>query len=339
MPVQYSSSGGGGGGAFTPGNTRYVDAVNGLDSNTGGPTDPFQTISAAMSSIGSATSNADFNTDATARWLIEVGPGVYTENVSVPTRQFIDIHLNNALISGNVTQTFDASVIGSGPIIQNKLVIRGDDVRAEYTGSQMPYSGISGNVVLAQNNSPTSFMQLYLLETGVGGNIEANLGSVNPANFDCSVECIGAMVAGDIQANSGNAITLYAHDCNDSGTRSLGGVTGQVSLYRLSDVIFSGIVIPTGSNGYWTNVVFLSGANDLTGYGGTVNADLSSYNSFYVNVPSKGTFTFHLTDAIPQLSTDPVTPPLESAWVLYNGTTYQLSYRTLQGTTVRTLLS
>lgn len=306
MSVRYGSSGGSSSNVFTPGNTRYVDAVNGLDSNSGGPGDPFQTIGAAMSNIGSAANNTIFNTDATARWLVEVGPGVYIENVNVPTRQFIDVHLNNALISGNVTQTFDASVIGAGPIIQNKLIIRGDDLRAQYVGSEMPLSGVSGDITLTQTGSPTSFMQLYLMETGVGGNIIAQTGSTN---FDCSVACVNVMVGGSIQTTSGTAITLYAAHCDESVSKSIGGISGAVTLYQMNNVTFAGPVVASGhAGGRWYNVVFFAGANDFTGYANTVSSDANSYQSFVTNVPTMGTVTFSLIDTALGMAYAPTTP-------------------------------
>lgn len=308
-PIIYpGGNGGGGGGTFTPGNTRYVDAVKGSDSNTGGPTDPFQTIQAALNNIGSATTQDQYNTDATARWLIEVGPGVYTENVSVPTRQFFDIHLNNAYINGNLAQVFNANVIDNARIIQNKLVIRGDDLRATYTGAQLPLSGIAGNVTLSQNGSPSSFMQFYLMETGVAGNIITQEGIIDPHTFSCSVSCVNAMVVGNIQAQSGTSITLYAAHCDESVTKSIGGVSGTVTLYQLNNVIFSGACVASGqSGGHWYNVVFDSAAHDFTGYAGTVLADANSFSSFEANVPMKGTFSFSLIDNATGINYTPTT--------------------------------
>lgn len=277
------------------GNTKYVNGATGNDSNTGGPTDPFATINAAMSAIGSATTIAEYNNAATARWMVEVSPGIYTENVNVPTRQFINIQLHNADIEGNVTQSFNGNVIDSAQTIQSKLVVRGDDLRARYPGSKMPFTGITGSVIFTVTSTGMApFMQFHLMESGIGGNFHT---FQNGVNFDTSLVLENAQIIGGILSTAGAAITLYAHQCDDSTSQGIGTIAGEVSLYVLENVAFTGAISPTGQDGgRWFGVVFPSAAHDFSQYAGTVGMDANSFASFFTNVPTKGTFTKSLID-------------------------------------------
>lgn len=292
---------------FNPANTIYVDGVNGLDSNLGGPTSPLKTIGAAMTKIGSATTSAEYNNAMTSRWMVEVSPGVYTENVNVPTRQFINFQLHNADIHGNVTQSFNGNVIDPAQVLQSKVVFRGDDLRARYPNSHMPFSGITGNVIFTVISSGQApFMQCHIMETGIGGNFQT---FQNGINFDTSLVLENAQVIGGVLSTPGAAITLYAHQCDDSTSQGIGAVAGEVSLYVLENVAFTGAISPTGQDGgRWFGVVFPSAAHDFSGYAGTVEMDANSFASFFTNVPTKGTFTKSMIDKANGVGYTPATP-------------------------------
>jgi hypothetical protein len=306
VPISLANNlGSSAGGAF------YVNNESGSDLNAGGPATPLATIGAALAKIGSATSISDFNDPANSRWLIEVAPGVYTENLDIPTRQLIDIHLNNALVIGNVAWGFDGTVVDVSLIQQAKLILRGDDLRAQYPAAGMPLSGISGSVSLTTVGVHLApFLQVHIIETGIGGQfITATTADLN---FDTSLVLQSAELIGGISSEIGAAITLYADHCERESSESIGPVTGPVTLYVLNNTRFSGAVVPTGaSGGRWTNVAFASAASDFSGYSGTVSMDSVSFNSFIVNVPTPGTFPIVLLDGAKGIA---YTPTVSGNW-------------------------
>jgi hypothetical protein len=291
---------------FSPSNTRWVDK-GGSDLNDGGPTSPFLTIGAAMASIGNAASIADFNSTTNSRWLVEIGPGVYSESVSVPTRQIVVFHLSDAYISGNVSWSFDGTVIDTSMIQQAKLIIRGDDMRAQYPSAGLPLTGVSGNITLTVTGVHIApFLQVYLMQTGVAGQFITRNSSLN---FDTSLVLENAQVIGGISSDTGAAVTLYANSADTSANQSIGAVSGEVELYVLKNVTFSSTVVSTGQDGgRWTNVLFPAAAHNFSGYAGTVSMDATSFQSFYTNVPNKGTFTTVLLDGARGLAYTPSTP-------------------------------
>lgn len=299
---------------FTPTNVRYVDGGNGSDDNTGGPTSPLKTISAACASIGSATTSAEYNDAATAYCMIIVSPGTYTENVALPQRQIVSLQLQSALIVGDVTQVFSGP-LATGPNVQHKVLICGNDSRPSYTAAGIPLTGVQGNISLLQND-PSGVTILQLLNTGVTGNIT---GDATIGTYTLQIFFDNAMYLGDILVLNGVSSTVYAVNCNQSGSKSLGGAQGAVTLSHLNHVIFTRALVISGqSGGAWYNVQFSNHAHDFTGYAGTVNADANSYQSWVTNVPTKGTVAFSLVDSALGVAYVPTT---SSNWPVVPATT------------------
>lgn len=291
--IRPNNSGGSGGPPFVPGCVRYIDGINGADSNTGGPTAPFKTIQAAVNSIGSPATAEAYQSAAESRCMFVIAPGIYTEDVELPTRQIIYIQMNGALIVGNVRQQFNGLLAQGGAILQHKVIIVGSDERSVYTGANIPLVGIQGNLT-SLVSEPSGQAMFQLFGCGVTGDI---LADSTVGSYTLQLTMTKAMCLGDIKTAGSNTITLYATDCDTSTSKNLGGVNGAVTLYALRNVLFSRAVVASGqSGGRWSDVQFADLANDFTGYAGTVQADANSFASFQTNVPTKGTVAFSLVD-------------------------------------------
>jgi hypothetical protein len=294
----------------------------------------YTTIQAALDAIGDAVDDAEFNNDLKSRYIIEVYPGVYTENLSIPTRQIIQIRLHSAKIVGNVTWSLDGTVM-DGAIQQAKLLIIGDDLRNAYNLASQPISdAVVGDVEINVIGGVGSlnFAQLHIINAGVTGDIHGTK-PVGGIDFTLQLFCENAIVgnsgagAKGFVCDAGVAGTLYASNMDTSSSFSFGKVNGQVNLNVLRNVRFRGPVDVNSTHGRWFNVEFGSGlAHDFTGSSGTIVADSNSFNSYSDNVPTKGAEIFNLIDIsrfIQILAADPAATAVNRARVWYNSTDRQ----------------
>ncbi len=272
-------------------NLVYVNGVGGSDIiGTGAQIRPFKTIQAALDSFGSAATQAEYAADATSRYRVIISPGVYTEDLAIPTRQIIQIDMDGVLIVGNVTQNIVAAVQQSAAK-QTKLIFAGQDLRSMYTGAtNLPTSGIQGNLTLTVTGSSTSFTpQIHILHSGVSGNIVWDTGN-SPYNGQLFVE--QGLIVGDIVVTSGKGLTtaLYAMDCDTSSSKAIGGATGDLALTLMRNVrITRAMTLTSTSGGRWTNVSFGSGlSHNFSGMSGAVTVDSVARKSYSDNVPTKG---------------------------------------------------
>ena len=292
--------------------TFYVDRTAAAGGD-GSICKPFQTVQQAMDAIGAAATSAEFQDQNLRGWMVFVAPGVYTENVAVPLRPEITVALNNALIVGDLSMTFDWAPFSlQGPLQQVKLKIIGNDLRSAYQpnlNTQMPINGVDGNIVFNPSNGGSSlFIQLHLINTGVAGTPGAfadpptGTGHVKTSSTPHSFQvfCENAIVKGDFYIPAGAAGTLYAANTDTSSSASFGGVLGAIVLNVLHNVRFLRPVdTSAGAGGRWFNVEFRAGqAHDFTGTAGTISADYNSFVSYFSNVPTKGAETFTILDVL-----------------------------------------
>lgn len=300
------------GGCPAAARTFYVDRTAAAGGD-GSVCKPFQTVQQAMNAIGPAATSASFQDQNLRGWMVFVAPGVYTENVAVPLRPEITVVLNNAVIVGDVSMTFDWAPFSlQGPLQQIKLKIVGNDLRSAFQtnlNTQMPIDGIDGNIVFAPSNGGSSlFIQLHLINTGVTGvpgtfaDPPTGTGHIKTSAtaHSCQVFCENAIVKGDFYVPAGAAGTLYIANSDSSSSASFGGVIGAVVLNVLRNVRFLRPVdTSSGAGGRWFNVEFRSGqAHDFTGTAGTISADYNSFVSYFNNVPTKGGETFTILDVL-----------------------------------------
>jgi hypothetical protein len=226
-----------------------------------------------------------------SRYVIRVAPGVYTENLVIPTHQYIVLDLEAALIVGNVTWNVDGAITGASSS-QSKLVIRGTDLRSMYEGAGVPLNGIQGTLTIMGLNAALSSHTptVHLNNVGVSGAVTFDSTSAAGAYLgqlfidDCILE--GAIVAGT--GVVGMSVTLYAQNCDTSSSKSIGGVSGFVNPYVLRNVRFTGAVVTTNTvlGGRWFDVEFLTASHDLSAASGTINMDANTAHSFLAKVAS-----------------------------------------------------
>ena len=265
---------------------------------------PYLTIQAALTRIGSAASSVIFQAALNSRWTINVAPGIYTESLTIPSRQVINFNLQGVKIIGNVAWTYDGDIVaGGGPIDSPKVAFIGTDLRSGYNDGEYALSSIVGNITI--DNSSTAFAQpnFYLLNYSVDGNITTS----NTGTGDYIAQIMGNnfMLSGNVictnttgPAAHGRA-ALYYWTSNSSGAYSAGGaigignVPGNIGLSVLNDVRFTNPV-KTNNNagGRWFQTFFPAGSN-FTGAAGVFSVDSSSYASYKANVtPGGETFSF-----------------------------------------------
>lgn len=272
---------------------RYVDPINGDDSNSGSILSPFQTIQAALNDLD-AVDVTDY--DATTRVQVVLSPGVYTENLTIPRRKIVDIVLNSSLITGNVTWNLDGSFFSGTH--QQKLIIRGNDHRSMYTGVNIPLVGIDGDITVNGTLLSGSTPQLHILQAGVSGDITFD--STDVSGYNSQTFISEGFYLGDIIVvpAKGIASSLYAKNSDTSSSMALGGISGRVTLAILTNSRLLRPVVASGTGGgRWVSSEFKAAtAHDFTGYAGTVSCDATTFGSWYSNVPTKGTVTPVLLD-------------------------------------------
>lgn len=274
--------------------TLYVSKAGSDTTGTGSINAPYLTIQKAATVIGSAASNAEFN-DATKRlYRVIVDGGVYTETVTFGTRPFVDLDLRSAMITGDVIVHYDQGAIFGAGLNAPKFCIMGDDLRPQVGLS--PVTGVTGNVRIQSTSGSSIIFNLMIKNTGVTGNITAEETTGGGFLLGCFLERM--TYGGDVKClGAGSAVTLYAQNCNYSGSNSLGGVLNAL-VYQISNARFNRPVVTNigNSGSRWFNTQFVAGANDFTGATQTVSADANSIESFDANVPSPGGTTFTRLD-------------------------------------------
>lgn len=294
-------------------NVLYVSKDGNDSTGDGSLAKPYLTIQKAADIIGAASNSTEFNDPALRFYRVNVGPGVYTENVLFGTRPHIILDLSSALIIGNVTQQYNQGGTFGGTFQSTHLSIIGSNLRS-YTAPTSPRLGVEGEVILESIGGGSSlFMLLSLIQTGITSNIRKRLGS-GGGQFTGQVFIDSTNVGGQVINESGSgSTTLYAANSDTSSSQSLGGASGVVNLYVIRNVRFVGPVVVNSAHGRWFNVEFEAGhAHNFTGSSGTISADANSYGSYFENVPTKGSETFNLLDRARGIKSD-VTPSNYSA--------------------------
>lgn len=291
-------------------NEIFVDTKNGSDSNIGGPSSPYKTIQAALTSVGNAANATAFNDATQAYYVFHIRPGVYTENITIPNRQYVELYMPGVQISGNLTWAMDGANLQTGAVQKPKLVLKGNDSRSMYTTSNYPTTGLTGNITIS--NTAVTQLVVELQSTGVGGNITL---LNTPATNATLLFVTDSIIIGTTSAQTGSQITLYARDCQTSGSRTIGPISGPVLLDTLYNINFVGLItIPSNTNnGNWFNVQFPAAANDFTGSTQNILGDSNSLASFLANVAvgKRGTFTPTYADIA---STVGYTPTTSGNW-------------------------
>lgn len=145
-------------------NQVWIDADNGSDvTGDGSKSNPFETLAAAAASIAAPTTLAEFTTSVT----FHVGPGTYTDDVTLPYRLNQSIIGYEAFIAGTITWDYDLQYYdGNPPIGVGKLTLN--------MSSPKPL-GLGFVDLITKNAAPTrnkvAERSIYLSKTIIIGSI------------------------------------------------------------------------------------------------------------------------------------------------------------------------
>jgi hypothetical protein len=200
--------------------------------------------------------------------------------------------MDGVKIVGNVAWTVNGAV-HPGTAKQSKLVFEGSDMRSGYSATNLPATGIVGNITHSMSAAGVSYTpQLHIIKSGVIGNITWS--DSTTAGYNAQLFMSSAILDGDhiVTPAQGIVAAWYAEDCGTSSSKALGGASGQVNLTHISNSRFTRPLVISGvSGGTLFNVRFASGAHNFTGQSGTLSMDAVSYASYFANVPTKGSET------------------------------------------------
>jgi hypothetical protein len=281
----------------------YYISLNGNDiTNDGTINKPYRTISKALTTIGNAQTQDEFRTYSATTYVVNISPGEYVEDITIPRRQLIDLNFYNSRLSGSVYYTCD-TIYGSD-IQVSHLKINANSLRPGAMGNSIPAVGIMGNVFFGSSAFTNRICLLELNNIYVNGKVLCHSSGNSSSHLQLYAE--NAVLNGgiDIDDNFGmsNGVYLYLNDCDrgGSGISGLGnsGATAnnKFRLRTLNNVNFGMPVYIKGSVdvGRLTNVRFTNGSS-FSGSTFSIDMDSISYDSYFNNV-IKGTEIITLID-------------------------------------------
>lgn len=276
-------------------NVYYV-AKNGDDtSGNGSQLFPYLTVGAACTAIGNAANSAAFN-DVTKRYYtINIAPGIYVENVTVPSRPDVIFDMHGSVIQGTFVQDLDRTLL-TGGLNTAKVSVIGYDLRGAHAGLSLPKIGIDGSITMGSSVGANNFTSLYLINTGVTGGVAFT--GVNPGYqgflFTQNTNILGSITT----SGTGVNINLYLSGADSSGSAAIGAINGYVNFTSIKNIFFNGAVVTTSNlPGRLIDTVFKAAqAHNFSGCSSALQMDANSYDSYFNNVPTKGSETITLID-------------------------------------------
>jgi len=254
-------------------------AKNGNDTNGNGSINkPYLTVQKAFNVI-----------PASSHVRIVVHPGEYTETFTLTHNKTCLLDLKNAKLIGAFTWN-----VPEATTHEPKLIVQGYDLRGYYPSGTYIDNCIEGNVLIAQNMASSRYTALHLIDSGIIGNIDfTNIGTTACLTH---LFCHSGGFTGTATTSDGNCtVSVYAWDCNTSGSMNLGGFNGKFLPNVLSDVETKQWTITAGFagglNGRIVNTVFGASSNFAGITSGTLNLDANSYDSYNTRVTTKGSET------------------------------------------------
>ena len=266
--------------------------VNGARTDTytadGSYLKPFKTILAALavinadSTVQQAAGPADYALNA--RYILNVAPGLYSDNLAVGNVKYLRINLNGAAISGNITYT-TTMVGGTADQYYSKLEFFGGyGTRAEKGNS----GRITGAITATRNNDSLS----YISFTGV--DVAGDVGFATNGTWVLSYHnsrVSGRTTTADaaialIETTGWNEFTGHLANAADA--------VAAISLYNADNTEFDLININNGAGSRITNCSFKS---NVTVTAGTISIDNNSYKSLLAQTETLTGATVSLIDS------------------------------------------
>jgi hypothetical protein len=209
------------------------------------------------------------------------------------------LHLINSGITGNYyaycNAPANASPFTALVLMENAFVVGTINTLVSY-GFAVSSANATAGATYTNNGQTFTVLDTIvagteLQTTGTGAPTSSGTLTLASGTGDATITFSGVSTLSTVKAE------LYASNVDTSGSHAIGGMNGSVAPYHLRNVLFTGpIVTNFGASGSWTDVQFFAGANNFTGASATVAMDANSFNSWSVNVPSKGSITATLID-------------------------------------------
>jgi hypothetical protein len=257
----------------------------------GSITRPYATIAAANAAVGNATDDAEWADASQQFWVIQIGPGVWAEDITnVPFRPWVRYIVEGELapVGGSWTATHPQNVVETG-MGAPQLIFEGAGLRAGWDGTaQHMQNGIRGDLNFDSNGQVTAnwFPQIHLIRFGVSGNVnlKTTAGTANiAARYD------EAFIGGQTIRTGGGSCNIWAQGAIGNETvgdvEGIGGFSGNLTLFALSNVLISGDCDHTGglSGARWYDVRILDAATvDFSGGAAATEMDQTSWRE-YIN--------------------------------------------------------
>jgi len=240
--------------ASTPAYTYYVDALNGSDlTGTGAISNPFATLSAALTAIGQPINVGEFLAGIT----VVLRDGTYSNAVTIPTYANIVLELEGATISGDISWDLNPTY-RYADVTAPTLVING------VTGLESVTGDIGVSNVFSAGGAITT-KNLKLQNVGIEGHIVNNqTGSAAVASGELHVHIEGGGNTGASSspsyrwggiaetggASGDNTLILHARDTKLGDTLLCGFSQVYEILNSLSPSVTPGINPLTGAPFY-----------------------------------------------------------------------------------------
>jgi hypothetical protein len=259
--------------------TRYVDGVNGIDTNNGGPASPFKTIQAALTSLGSAASSADIKKPI----QVFIQSGVYDESLTIPTGRICTLYAMGTVILGDgTTANFGSSVARSVTFNALSASVFGSDVKpalnivgmpgADATSTFIMESGvfrISGNLNITGDGLTNS---VSLSSVRVDGTVTHTTAALT--NWQCYRTLINGAVS-----TTGNLVLERAYD---SRFNALVSVNAYNMLFNCN--FAAGMTVQSIQQNLLPNGMFCTNfAGAFTGVANSLRLDEVSNGYFVAN--------------------------------------------------------
>lgn len=238
---------------------------------SGSSSKPFKNLNTLFTAMESDITNriSAGETRSDCRYVVEVAPGTYTDDITIPSAAMIQINMAGAQLSGTITRT--VSQVGFGSSYYSKLIFNGAQGNRAEKGKQATLSGnitfstlegssylyytVFSGIYLSGNITVSNGVNVMLLDHTVHYDATKNITGVGNVLLEMSnLSRIKATLVGDINC----------YNCANSELAAINTTPTDDSVFR--DMVFSGAITINGS--------------------GTLNFDASSYDSFKSMSPS-----------------------------------------------------
>jgi len=253
---------------------------------------PFKTIATALTAINADSAIQQAIDPATyalqARYILNVTPGIYSDNLTIGNVKYLRINLNGAEISGNITYT-TTMVGGTADQYYSKLeFFGGHGIRAEKGNS----GRITGTITATRNNDSLSYVSFSGID--LAGNVKFTTQGtwvVHMHNTRVGAFFEGSTLNGGLvllETTGWVEFTSAGHIAN-----SADGSATTVSLYRVQNTEFDLINITPLTESLFFNCKFKS---DVTVTAQTLYLDNNSYKSLIAQTENLTGATVSLLD-------------------------------------------